>query len=293
VAFAFRKTAKLMFAPLLAAGVIFSLTSGASASAIADVRSPAPALRHTVLPSRTPSEFIKEQAMSPAQLVDRWTPFIKEASRRFGVAETWIKAVMRMESGGRTLLAESQPIKSSAGALGIMQVMPDTYKDMREQYGLGADPNDPRDNVLAGTAYLRWLHEKYGYPKMFAAYNAGPGTVEAQVTGARQLPNETRAYVNGIAHILGDTSHADEFTKVASQAPVSPPQPLDPIATFTRPDGNAVAIDGATVDSVRKALPNEYYGGVQTVLAIGQKRQGVLEDLATVTSILRSHGAKI
>ena len=291
MAFASRKTTKLMFAPLLAAGVIFFLPSGASASAISDVRSPAPPLRESVLPSRTPSEFVKEQAMSPAQRVDRWTPFIKEASRRFGVAETWIRAVMRMESGGRTLLAESQPIKSSAGAMGIMQVMPDTYNDMREQYGLGADPNDPRDNVLAGTAYLSWLHEKYGYPKMFAAYNAGPATLEAQVAGARELPNETRAYVSGIARLLGDKAIPSESS--APQAVSSPPTPVDPIATFTRPDGNAVAIDGATVDSVRKALPNEYYGGVQTVLAIGQKRQGVLEDLGTVTSILRSHGAKI
>src|SRR5579864_3650894 len=84
--------------------------------------------------------------------------------------------------------------------------MPATYRDMRQQYGLGADPSDPHDNVLAGTAYLRWLYEKYGFPKMFAAYNAGPGTLEASQAADRNLPDETRAYVSGIANILGKNS---------------------------------------------------------------------------------------
>ena len=137
--------------------------------------------------SATRSAFEKEQKLSPAQLMDRWAPFIKEASRRFGVAETWIRAVMRLESGGRTALDDKKPITSHAGAMGIMQVMPETYQEMRRQHGLGADPNDPHDNVLAGTAYLSWLYGKYGYPKLFAAYNAGPGTVEAQAAGARKF----------------------------------------------------------------------------------------------------------
>jgi soluble lytic murein transglycosylase-like protein len=188
-----------MYVPVFAAAMLSASSNTAFASAISEIRTPAQAIQKTVSIAAKTSEFAKEQTMSTAKLIDRWTPFIKEASRRFGVAETWIKAVMRMKSGGRTLLADSQPIKSNAGAMGIMQIMPDTYKDMREQYGLGADPYDPRDNVLAGAAYLRWLHEKYGYPKMFAAYNAGPGTLEAQVAGARELPSETRAYVSGIA----------------------------------------------------------------------------------------------
>ena len=138
------KIVKLLFLPILL-GSLFASSSGAFANPIATVASGAG------------SALAKEQALSPAQLIDRWAPLIQEASRRFGIAETWIKAVMRMESGGRTLLDDKKPITSRAGAMGIMQVMPETYQDMRQQHGLGADPYDPRDNVLAGTAYLSWL----------------------------------------------------------------------------------------------------------------------------------------
>lgn len=226
--------------------------------------------------------------MSPAQLMGRWSLFIKEAARRFGVSEDWIRAVMRMESGGRTRLDDKRLIKSDAGAMGIMQIMPSTYEDMRQQYRLGADPYDPHDNVLAGAAYLRWLRSKYGYPQMFAAYNAGPGTLEAQFAGSRELPGETRAYVDGIARILGTEFPSLQSGKIvaASETPKRP-------AMLTRPDGSSISIDGAAVDSIRASLPNEYAPGVQTVLAMGTMRQGVREDVATVASVLRSHGANV
>jgi hypothetical protein len=260
---------KLLFLPVLLGG-LFAPSSGALANPIATVTSAARSALET------------EQALSPTQLIDRWAPLIKEASRRFGIAEAWIKAVIRMESGGRTVLDDKKPITSSAGAMGIMQVMPETYKEMRAQYGLGADPYDPHNNVLAGTAYLSWLYGKYGYPKMFAAYNAGPGTVDAQSAGARKLPDETRAYLSNIVHILGTPSDSSR-----------PPQPIDPIATLTRPNGMSVPIDAGTVESIRAAFPGEYAPGVQTVLNMGNRRQGVTEDLASVASLLRRHGAKV
>ena len=219
----------------------------------------------------------KEQAMSTAELIDRWTPYIKEASRRFKISTDWIKAVIRVESGGRTLSDDNQPITSTAGAMGIMQVMPQTYRDMRLQYGLGENPHDPRDNILAGTAYLSWLNEKYGYPKMFAAYNAGPATFEAS-TGKRKLPKETRDYVMRISTILGIEEPA---------TPLQPPEPTTVVATLTRPGGSKVTIDGKTVDKIRAAFPNEFVPGVRTVLVMGERMQGVLEDLATVTAALK------
>lgn len=216
--------------------------------------------------------------MNSTQLIERWAPFIQEASRRFRISADWIRAVMRMESGGRTFSDDKRPITSTAGAMGIMQVMPDTYRDMQRQHGLGSDPYDPRDNILAGTAYLRWLQVRYGYPKMFAAYNAGPGTLDAQLTGARKLPKETRDYIKGIASILG----------IDVPAPDSgPPQPTKVTATFTRPNGTTVTIDGDTVDAIRLALPNEFVAGVQTVVIMGERMQGVLEDVTTVTSALK------
>jgi hypothetical protein len=258
--------ARLLSLPVLAAAALLASSSGALPSPLPAGHTPA-----------ARSEFAQEQAMSPSQLMDRWTPLIKEASRRFGVAEAWIRAVMHMESGGRTAL-DDKPITSDAGAMGIMQIMPATYQEMRRQYGLGEDPYNPHDNVLAGTAYLRWLYGKYGYPKLFAAYNAGPGTFEAQLAGARRLPDETRAYVRSIAHILGADS---------DPLPAAPSQPVPLVVTLTRPDGSAISIDTAAVDSFRASFPGEYVDGVRSVVTMGQRHQGVTEDLATVASVLR------
>ena len=67
---------------------------------------------------------------------------------------------------------------------------------------LGGNPYDPRDNILAGAAYLREMHDRYGSPGFLAAYNAGPGRYEEYLAG-RPLPAETRAYVATLASIVG------------------------------------------------------------------------------------------
>ncbi|HTP77422.1 MAG TPA: lytic transglycosylase domain-containing protein [Rhizomicrobium sp.] len=141
-----------------------------------------------------------EPAAATDAALDRWQEFIAEASRRFGVSEAWIRAVMRAESGGRTML-DGRPITSRAGAMGLMQVMPDTYEEMRHAHGLGSDPYDPRDNILAGAAYLRAMYDRYGYPALFAAYNAGPERYDEYLRDGRPLPPQTRAYLATIAHI--------------------------------------------------------------------------------------------
>jgi soluble lytic murein transglycosylase-like protein len=139
-------------------------------------------------------------AMLPAaaQPVARWQPLIAEASVRFGIPVAWIERVMRAESGGRTRLG-GRPIVSRAGAMGLMQLMPGTWAEMRAAYGLGDDPHDPRDNILAGTAYLRAMYDRFGYPGMFAAYNAGPGRYARHLATGRPLPAETRAYLVTVA----------------------------------------------------------------------------------------------
>ena len=63
---------------------------------------------------------------------------------------------------------------SPKGAMGLMQIMPETWAALRSRYGLGADPYDAHDNIMAGAAYLRELHDRYGTPGFLAAYNAGP-----------------------------------------------------------------------------------------------------------------------
>ena len=153
--------------------------------------------------SMAPSVYDREAAMSPSQLMSRWDTLIDQASRKFHVPKSWIRAVMQRESGGRTMMAPGRPIVSSAGAMGLMQVQSDTYEEMAAQYNLGANPFDAHDNIFAGAAYLRWLQKRYGFPAMFAAYNAGPGRVDDHLQHGASLPAETRKYVGHITTVLG------------------------------------------------------------------------------------------
>lgn len=127
---------------------------------------------------------------------------ITEASRRFGIPPAWIVAVMRAESAGDVRAV------SSASAMGLMQVMPDTWAELRVRYGLGRDPYDPHDNILAGTAYLREMWDRYGdIAAMLAAYNAGPARYDEHRSKRRPLPAETRAYVASLAPALRGERH--------------------------------------------------------------------------------------
>lgn len=134
--------------------------------------------------------------------VAQWMPYIREASARFGVPVQWIERVIRAESGGHATRF-GRPIRSRVGAMGLMQLMPPTWASMRDAYGLGANPDDPRDNILAGTAYLRLMADRFGYPGLFAAYNAGPGRYASFLAGKSRLPDETIAYIGGITGGVG------------------------------------------------------------------------------------------
>ena len=198
------------------------------------------------------STFEQESNLSARELVDRWTPLITEASARFNVPASWIRAVLQTESGGRTMLGESRPIVSSAGAMGLMQLMPGTYKLMRAQYRLGSDPFSPRDNVYAGAAYLHQLYQHYGYPAMFAAYNDGPGHLEDRLVRGRLLPVETRNYVKRI-----ETALTGGVTKNANPAALQD----GASAKFTRPNGAPVEVKLAEITAVRVPLQGEYPAG--------------------------------
>lgn len=143
-----------------------------------------------------------------ANTVTRWRSLITEASARIKVPAAWIERVMSAESGGQTML-NGHRITSDAGAMGLMQLMPATWRDMRRRLGLGHDPYDPHDNILAGTLYLRLMYERFGYPGLFAAYNAGPARYAAHLASGRPLPDETQRYVYSV------TSKAPELTRVA------------------------------------------------------------------------------
>ena len=168
---------------------------------------------------------------APGQPSDPWGPYIIEASRKYDVPERWIRAVMRQESGGQLYL-DGRLITSSAGAMGLMQVMPETYDELRARYGLGPDPFDPHDNIMAGVAYMRELYDVYGAPGFLAAYNAGPKRLDDYLSHNRPLPDETRHYVANVGPAVMTVAplHRSLGTQVAMlQLPIDiPPGPRFP-----------------------------------------------------------------
>ncbi|AZO54387.1 lytic transglycosylase domain-containing protein [Mesorhizobium sp. M8A.F.Ca.ET.208.01.1.1] len=147
-----------------------------------------------------------------ATSIDPYAAHIAEAARRFGIPAAWIRAVMRVES------ANDLRAVSRKGAIGLMQLMPGTWAELRVRHSLGTDPFNPRDNILAGAAYLRELHDHYGSPGFLAAYNAGPGRYEEYLAG-RPLPAETRAYVAALLPIFGGGELTASATVAAAANP--------------------------------------------------------------------------
>jgi SLT domain-containing protein len=140
------------------------------------------------------------QAVTAERIHQRapYAAYVAEAAQRFGIPIAWIEAVLGAESGG------DMHAVSPKGAMGLMQVMPDTWAALRARYHLGRDPYDQRDNVMAGAAYLREMHDRYGtLAGMLAAYNGGPARYDEFLSRGRALPAETRAYVAAIAPLIG------------------------------------------------------------------------------------------
>jgi hypothetical protein len=168
---------------------------------------------------------------APGPVGDPWGPYIVEAAAKYDVPEVWVREVMRQESDSQ-LYENGQLITSDAGAMGLMQVMPATYDELRQRYGLGDDPYDPHDNIMAGTAYIRELYDAYGTPAFLAAYNAGPGRLEDYLNHNRTLPDETRHYVARIGPRIAGVypQRPSDATQVAMMTiPVNiPPGPRYP-----------------------------------------------------------------
>ena len=174
---------------------------------------------------------------------------ITEASQRFSIPEHWIRAVLRAESAGDVRAI------SSAGAMGLMQVMPDTWAGLRIRYRLGGDPYDPRDNILAGTAYLREMWDRYGnVAAMLAAYNAGPGRYDEHRATGRPLPAETRAYVAALAPTLGGAVAAGTPEKQAAPPPDWRDAPLFVMRPSDRRSADPVETIGTSGDA-RQTVP--------------------------------------
>ena len=198
----------------------------------------------------------QSNSVSRSASADAYADLIAEASQRFGIPAAWIRAVMVTESAANTRA------RSFAGARGLMQIMPRTWAALRARHNLGTDPFDPRDNILAGAAYLRELHDRYGASGFLAAYNAGPGRYEASLNG-RPLPAETRAYVAALLPMMDAGIAADRAMvaladpSVWAQAPlfIAPParmSAVDPVSGKRRLDDGPAA---AAVHDVSAIVP--------------------------------------
>jgi soluble lytic murein transglycosylase-like protein len=198
-------------------------------------------------------------APAAGQGVEHWRAHIEEASARFGVPGTWIRRVMQAESGGHTSI-DGRPVISRTGAMGLMQLMPGTWAEMRQAYGLGPDPYAPRDNILAGAAYLRLMYDRFGYPGLFAAYNAGPNRYARHLATGEALPAETVAYlrkVSGDRHVAAASmpSSASPRLAVGTSAAGMFVVRRDPPA---RAKGQGQSVSGEGLFAVRPRAAEEY-----------------------------------
>lgn len=190
--------------------------------------------------------FVASLSAVPAHAgpIDRWDGHVAAASARCGVRVAWIERVMRAESGGQTMLG-GRPIVSRAGAMGLMQLMSATWEEMRAALALGNDPHDPADNIVAGACYLRLMYDRFGYPGLFGAYNAGPGRYAAWLAGRSPLPGETRAYLAAVAGRAITPPGAD-----AVSAPTPQPIFIALRSVSTAPNGAASGGEPVRTDAL-------------------------------------------
>ena len=149
---------------------------------------------------------------------ERWDSLILAAAQRFDLRPAWVRTVIRVESAGCAITNQG-PVTSSAGAMGLMQLMPATWSRLREQLHLGTDPYDPADNILAGSAYLRELYDAFGASGALAAYHAGPERYEQWLLAGRPLPAATLDYLDRLHEALARSD--DSLLLDPSPAPLS------------------------------------------------------------------------
>ena len=183
-------------------------TACSSASTCALIHAMAIWLAATVLVLQLPSNALAEPEIAAPGVhslsfphIDLYTAFLTEASRRFALPKHWIRAVLQVESSGDVGAV------SSRDALGLMQIMPQTWVELSTRYDLGVDPFDPHDNILAGAAYLREMLDRFGIEGFLAAYNVGPKRYEAYLATGRPLPQETVIYVARLVRMIGIKQH--------------------------------------------------------------------------------------
>jgi hypothetical protein len=135
---------------------------------------------------------IKSEPVTAAGKGHKYEADVIKEAKRIGLPENIALHALYKETGG---LKDPETARSKAGAIGIMQLMPATAKE------LGVNPHDPMENIQGGVGYLKKMYDKYQDPRLtLMAYNAGPGRVDRALRsrqGLASLPLETRNYKEG------------------------------------------------------------------------------------------------
>jgi soluble lytic murein transglycosylase-like protein len=153
-------------------------------------------------PAGAPARVARLAAGPGGEALARWLPLINRAAAENRLPGDLVASMLRQESNG------DPDAVSRAGARGLMQLMPDTARD------LGVDPTDPAQNVAGGARYMRQMLDRYGGDETvaLAAYNWGPGNVDRwRRAGAdpERLPAETRDYIARVQGRRGQFGQQD------------------------------------------------------------------------------------
>ncbi|TPI78553.1 lytic transglycosylase domain-containing protein [Mesorhizobium sp. B2-8-9] len=216
-----------------------------------------------------PRAMLKPCAWAAIVTNGDWSGYVCEAAKRFDLPERLIRAVMHVESGGDVRAV------SSEGAMGLMQVMPTTWEELRIKHNLGKDPFAPRDNILAGAAYLREMLDRFGSKGFLAAYNAGPQRFEKHLSKGRPLPRETIDYVSKIMPLINGAVEIRPHSRgLRSKSSADRPQLFDRGATamneaVSRGSGGVDRIDQTVFAEIRSAdMPSRIDTAVNDLTAL-------------------------
>jgi soluble lytic murein transglycosylase-like protein len=177
--------------------------------------------------------------------IDLSSVVMQEAQRQ-GVDPAIALAVARTESGVCHWSRDGLVITSSAGAIGIMQLMPATAAE------LGVDAMDLYQNIRGGVTYLKTLYEKYGsWNSALAAYNWGPGKLDGALKAGASIPGDVLNYVKKILGI-GTVYNAgiQQQSNSGSSSSVGPQQLLSNVVGILAPRGRVPVAAIAVVGSV-------------------------------------------
>jgi soluble lytic murein transglycosylase-like protein len=160
----------MIFPAGLILGISFLLSGGNASADIYRYRDENGVLHFTNIQNdKRYKLYLREYPEKPIAFINKYNSIIGQASERFGLDPSLLKAVIRAES------AFDHRATSNKGAQGLMQLMPETAEAMEV-----GDPYNPEENIFGGARYLRMLFERFDNNIMLtlAAYNAGPEKVE-------------------------------------------------------------------------------------------------------------------